>query len=179
MAARRPLTIDDVIAKQEIQDVLHRYCRSMDRIDDDLARSVWHDDGTAHYSGIYEGTGHGFVEWVSEFHKGLVSTSHQITTTLIEVDGDRAGSEAYVTVRLRFSRDDDSRFDVCGTGRYLDRWSRRDGVWAVDHRVYVGDQSWIEEVARRSGVAGAPGADRLRSAPNRADPSYDFVDPAV
>ena len=173
------LTIDEVIAKQEILEVIHRYCRSMDRIDDDLARSVWHDDGTAHYSGIYEGTGHGFVEWVSEFHKGLVSTSHQITNTLIEVDGDTAGSEAYVLVRLRFSRDDDSRFDVCGIGRYLDRWSRRDGVWAVDHRVYVGDQSWIEDIPKRSGVPGAPGASKLAAATDRSDPSYDFIDPGV
>jgi hypothetical protein len=24
-------------------------------------------------------------------------------------------------------------------GRYLDRWSQRDGVWGIDHRIYHND----------------------------------------
>ena len=51
---------------------------------------VWHDDGTADYEGIFEGTGHGFVDWVWESHARMSVHSHQITNVLCEIAGDRA-----------------------------------------------------------------------------------------
>lgn len=47
-------------------------------------------------------------------------------------------------------------------GRYLDRWSFREGRWAIDHRLYVRDLGY--EVA---GVVLDSGARR-----DRSDPSY-------
>jgi len=32
-------------------------------------------------------------------------------------------------------------------GRYVDRWSRRDGRWAIDHRIYIQDFDEMHEVA--------------------------------
>jgi hypothetical protein len=29
--------------------------------------------------------------------------------------------------------------DIFSRGRYVDRWSRREGRWAIDHRVYLND----------------------------------------
>ena len=34
---------------------------------------------------------------------------------------------------------DGGRTEIVARSRYLDRWSRRDGRWAIDHRVHVAD----------------------------------------
>lgn len=163
--------------RQAITDVLYRYCRSMDRIDAELGYSVWHDDGTAHYSGLYEGTGRGFIDWVCDLHRSMVATSHQVTNVLIEVDHETAVSEAYVTVRLRTSDGSDGFVDIVGTGRYLDRWSCRAGRWAIDHRQYVSDLSTSQPVPGSGKRVSVPPAAKVATLPSQrdsSDPSYDL-----
>src|SRR5439155_9760045 len=92
---------DTLAAKQAITEVLYRYCRGLDRMDRALALSVWHADGTARYEEWFDGTGAAFVDWVCRVHAEVLRHSHQITNVRIEVDGDRAVSESYVTVCLR------------------------------------------------------------------------------
>ena len=97
---------------------------------------------TIQYSGSgFEGTGAGFLDWVWPVHETFERTSHQVTNILIEVDGDRATSETYVTVCLR-----GAEADIVGRGRYHDTWSRRDGRWGVDVRRYRDD---IQQVVPR------------------------------
>ncbi len=171
----------DLEAKQAITEALYRYCRSMDRIDTELGYGVWHPDGTALYSGIYEGSGRGFIDWVCEVHRGMEFTSHQVTNILIALDGDTATSEAYVTVRLRTSDTGSGRFNIMTTGRYLDRWSCRHGHWAIDHRQYLTDSSWTNP-APDPAAPGDPGDTEptagvplLVPHPNRGDPSYSIL----
>jgi len=134
--------VQALLDKQSIRDVLSRYCRGLDRMDKEMAYAVWHRDGTAFYDGIFEGTGRGFVDWVWEAHAAMERHSHQITNVLIELDGERATSESYVTVVLWTLPDTEGRqFELVGRGRYLDRWQRRDGVWAIEHRVHLLDLS--------------------------------------
>lgn len=151
------LSVEELSALEAIRRQLHNYCRGMDRRDDALARAVWHEDGTADYgAGIFQGRGHDFVLRVSRNHLRRIVHSHQIATVGIEVDGDRAVSEAYATIRLR-SAAGDSFTEECYVGRYLDRWSLRDGRWAIDHRIWVLDfdeadrtvQTRLPSVSRR------------------------------
>src|SRR6185312_2770418 len=69
--------------------------------------------------------------------------SHQITNILIEVakapDDDRAVSEAYFTASLQTVPADGTVTEHLWRGRYLDRWSRRGGEWAIDHRQVIFD----------------------------------------
>ena len=118
--------------RQAILAVLHRYCRAMDRMDHQLGSSVWHPGGTADYGVIFEGTGQGFVDWVMVVHAGLDRHSHQIANVLLEVNGDVAASEAYVTANLRAKPDDNGDVvEITSRGRYLDRWSRRNGCASI------------------------------------------------
>lgn len=128
--------LDTLIAKQAITEVLYRYCHAVDRIDPELAAQVWHEDGLAHYDGIFEGTAAGFFDFVFEAHSHCDATSHQLTNILIEVDGDSAVSQSYVTACLRTAG-----LDRIVRGRYLDRLSCRAGKWRIDERRYVNDIS--------------------------------------
>jgi hypothetical protein len=139
--------LETLVAKQAITEVLYRYCRGLDRMDRGLALSVWHPGGTADYGPLFHGTGEEFVTWVWRAHEqGFVAHSHQITNILIEVDGQEAVSEAYVTVALRTGPTNGRVLDIVGRGRYLDRWSQRDGTWAIDHRQFVDDFQSLYEM---------------------------------
>ena len=162
--------VDELGAKQAITDVIHTYCRALDRMDWDRALTVWHADGTADYgTNMYQGTGHGFVEWVWQQHAAMMGHSHQISNILIEVDGDRAASEAYVTAALRLPSDANAQaMEIVSRGRYVDTWSRRDGRWAIDHRRFVEDFTTTYQVTAMEPADAAQRSSRR----DRDDPSY-------
>ena len=93
--------VTQVADRQAITDQIYRYCRAMDRIDHELGYSIWHEDGTADYGHNYQGTGRGFIDHVCAQHAGLQQHSHQVSNIIIELDGEKAGGEAYVTATLR------------------------------------------------------------------------------
>jgi len=161
--------IQELADKQAITEMLYRYCRALDRMDADMARSVWHPGGTADYGSMFRGTGDEFVEWVWQAHAALERHSHQITNILIDVDGDTATSESYVTVALRTLPHDGGATEIEGRGRYLDRWARREGHWAIDARRYVHDLQREHAAAPID-----PAADDSRR--DRTDPSYELID---
>jgi hypothetical protein len=134
--------LDTLLAKQAITEVLYRYCHAVDRIDPELGAQIWHEDGLAHYEDIFEGTGAGFIDFVFEQHRTCDATSHQLTNVLVEVDGDRAQSESYVTACIRTLG-----IDIVVRGRYIDTWSCRAGNWRIDERRYINDIMQVVPVA--------------------------------
>jgi hypothetical protein len=156
----------DQATAEAIRRQLYNYCRAVDRLDAPLGRAVWHDDGTADYGPMFKGSGHGFIDWVIEQHRGLEGHSHQISNILSEVDGYTASSEAYVTASLR-ARNAGKLLQIDVRGRYLDRWEKRDGRWAVAARRYVHDFDDVREVAMSQSV----GWGRR----DRDDPSYHLA----
>ena len=130
------MTLEELLAEREIRRALVDYCRAIDRFDQALGRTVWHPGATVDYVGIFTGAAEAFMEWIWETHADFEAHSHQITNLTVVLDGDRASSEAYVTVRLRLAS---RRADIVSSARYLDRWSRRNGRWAIEHRVFVRD----------------------------------------
>lgn len=155
--------LHELVAKDEIRAQIYNYARGLDRMDRELATRVWHADGTANYIGTYEGTGAGFVDWVWPFHEQLTAHSHQITNVLIEVDGGTAVSEAYVMASLH-TQSVDGASTLLVRSRYADTWSKRDGRWAIDHRIAITDM-------RTTSVADDPG-EPTEGRRDRGDPSY-------
>ncbi|MFI5312459.1 MAG: nuclear transport factor 2 family protein [Gemmatimonadales bacterium] len=129
----------DIAAKQSITEVIYRYCRALDRMDRALADTVWHADGTADYGATFQGSASGLLDTMWENHAKLLGHSHQVTNILIELDGDRAGSESYAYGTLWNVAPNGVLVRLEALGRYLDTWSCRDGVWAIDHRHFVYD----------------------------------------
>jgi hypothetical protein len=94
----------DLEAKQAITEAIYRYCRAMDRIDPELAKTVWHGDATLDYGRIFKMTAAEYTASIEAMHAPFDATHHQVGNILIDVDGDRATSEAYVTARCWKSR---------------------------------------------------------------------------
>ncbi len=132
--------IDVLLAKQAIRENLQNYCRGIDRQDRELLQSVWHVDATGEYEGLCNGSADEIVDFFMVCHLGWQVHSHQLTNTTIKINGDRAASETYVTAVIRSFPDDTGHaVDMHYRGRYLDRWSKREGRWAIDHRYLVTD----------------------------------------
>ncbi len=152
--------------RQAITDQIYRYCRAMDRIDHQLGYSIWHEGGTADYGQNYQGTGRGFIDHVCAQHAGLQQHSHQMSNIVIELDGDKAGSESYVTATLRMVRDGKT-MQMSVISRYIDTWSKREGRWALDHRRAVMEMDEMREVA--------PMKVHDIARRDRSDPSYTVL----
>jgi SnoaL-like domain len=155
---------DALADRAAITELIYRYCRAVDRLDEPLGHSIWHEDGTADYgAGFYVGPGKGVIDLICRQHRGTTAHSHQVTNILIELDGDRAGSESYCFATLRMEREG-TPLQMSVWTRYVDRWSRRAGRWGLDHRIALRDFDEIREVTPMS-------AER-RGARDRSDPSY-------
>lgn len=159
--------VRQIADRQEITGLIYRYCRAVDRIDHELGYSVWHEDGLADYGAdVFQGRGRDFIDFVCRQHMATLCHSHQVTNIVIELDGDTAASEAYVTANLRIERGG-KLMQMTVWNRYVDSWSRRDGRWGIDRRVTVFD---FDEVREVTPMAKASAATR-----DRNDPSYTVL----
>ncbi len=158
--------VERLLDERAITRQLYHYCRGVDRMDLPLTRACWHVDGTADYVGMFQGAADALLDWMWKLHAAMQSHSHQLTNILIEIDGDKAASETYATVVLRTRGE--VATDIFVRGRYLDRWSRSDGTWAIDHRIHVPDHMTTLPVPEHPATPGAGARDR-------SDPSYEIL----
>jgi ketosteroid isomerase-like protein len=131
--------------RQQISDLIYRYCRSVDRLDIPLGYSVWHDDAVADYGEVYQGAGRGVIDHICAQHRHTLHHSHQVSNIILELDGDLAGSESYVTATLRL-RSGAALKQISVWGRYVDRWSRRNGRWGLAKRIAIRDFDEVRDV---------------------------------
>ncbi|WP_221795179.1 nuclear transport factor 2 family protein [Aquisediminimonas sediminicola] len=175
-----PPTIADIAARMAITDVLHRYCRAMDRMDRPLALSCWHADGTDEHTPLFAGSAEGFIDWVWQLHAPMIGTRHCLSNIQIEIAGDRAWSESYWDVRLRV-QDENGLTDIVGGGRYLDYLECREGQWAIVHRRSVHDWDRVDPVKATMADSATtlephnPDAPLYPASRDNADPSYAFL----
>lgn len=159
-------TLQATADRQAITDVIYRYCRAMDRMDVELGYGIWHEDGVADYESHFQGSGRELIDFVCANHRKALAHAHQMSNIIIELDGDRASSESYVTTTMRVQQGEQLK-QITVWARYLDRWSRRKGRWAIDKRTVVRD---FDEMRDISPMTQAP-----RSRRDREDPSYSFL----
>jgi hypothetical protein len=156
--------------RQAIVDLIHRYCRAVDRLDVPLGHSIWHADGIADYGSVYQGDGRGVIDFICAQHRKTLQHSHQVSNILINLDGDWAGSESYAFATLRIRRGETLK-QMTVWSRYIDRWSRRDGRWGLEQRIAIRDFDEIRDVV----AMGEHDVGRR----DRSDPSYAVLeDPA-
>jgi SnoaL-like protein len=158
-----------LLDKQSIYEVLVTYCRGVDRCDEDLIRSAFHDDSYDDH-GYWKGPGHELAPFLADrLRKANSATTHSLTNVLIDLDGDLARSEAQVHATLIRAGSDPAEVDVVGA-RYLDRFSRRAGTWRIEHRTVVLD--WHRTEVWPESAPAVPTDGFVRGARCPEDPSY-------
>lgn len=163
--------IETLLAKQAITEVIYRYCRAFDRIDHDMALTIWHADGTCNYTnklGTPDTLARDYFGPSEAARAKMRNHTHQVTNILIEVASERATSESSFTAVLQMPPENGRITERTVRGRYLDRWSKRGGVWAIDHRQVVFDSYTPYEFdAARAGDVPQDLSHR-----DKSDPSY-------
>ena len=131
-----------LLDRLEIQDVVQRYARGLDRHDDDILRSVFHEDAIDNH-GPWVGGREAFVAWANgPCHAHTNAHMHQVSTHTCEIDGDVAHAESYCQWVHRL---DEEGVVSVGGGRYVDRLERRDGRWRIVVRRLVLDYHFTAE----------------------------------
>jgi 3-phenylpropionate/cinnamic acid dioxygenase small subunit len=127
----------------EIQDCLYRYARAVDRLDYDGIRACYFDDAIDNHA-AYTGTAAGLVDDIRERHRSIDSAQHFVTNVLVDFAGDDvAHVESYCLAFLRQARSEGSTTQETAVSRcrYVDRFERRAGRWAIADRVVVFDET--------------------------------------
>ena len=162
----------EITARLAILDALARYCRALDRIDRGLQETVWHADATAKYTDDpavpYLAALDGFEKFVAT----KAHCQHRIAGNIyIEVNEDRAISESYLDAVLHdHPTTDGTVVETVARGRVLDRWTMRDGVWAIQHRHFLAEMS----MQNRYNNTDWPASARRSAKHDRTDESYRF-----
>lgn len=167
-------------SKDEIRDVLARYCRGADRKDYDMLRSAYHPDASDN-RGSYKGDVEGLIEWLKPRHHDVDQSMHFIGNCLIEVKGDRAFAETYaVAIQHRRAGEGNSssgqptyRRITMGL-RYADNLQRRNGEWRISDRVVICE--WLRE---EEGDLSLPGDDWTIAVRSKEDASYRLWHEAI
>lgn len=152
----------EMLDRVEIQEVLCRCARAVDRSDWISLRECYHPDATDDHGG-YNGGIDGLIAWLEDRFAKADNGMHFLGNCLIEFGGsDLALVETYfVSQRLRPPAVEDgqsveARDAICrqAWGRYVDRLERRDGEWRIAHRTVVLDASYT--FVARDGVRSGP-----------------------
>lgn len=124
--------LEELEARTAIEDCLKRFARAVDRQDWKAAREAYH-DGAFDDHGFFKGPPDAFLAHIARLHAVQDHSMHFNTNVLMEFESkERAFVETYVLVLQRFQ---DRR--VTASARYLDRFEKRGGRWAVTHRTLV------------------------------------------
>jgi hypothetical protein len=139
------MTIEELLAKQEIQELSGTYMRGLDRLDAKLLRSVFHDDAETDY-GFFQGGPDAFVAMAMNALRDHAANHHLLGQINVRLEGDVAFGEVYFQAFHRVT-DGGKELDLFISGRYVDRYERRGGVWKIAFRAEVNDWARTEPAA--------------------------------
>ena len=146
------MQVDDIQylrSRMDILDCLNRYTRGMDRLDRKSALSAFHEDAQLDY-GIFVGNPVEFFDYFHDFHTRFHhSTFHYIANHNCELDGDVAHTETYFMCPVNNKAE--PKFTL-GGGRYVDRFERRSGRWAIAVRKCIGGWDAVQQESSNSEI---------------------------
>jgi hypothetical protein len=127
------VTVEELLARAEITDVVKRLARGTDRLDEELMASCYHPDGYDDHNS-FRGSGTDFAKWVCEVLPHFEATHHFVADPYIRLDGDVAQVDTYCEAHY-IAEDSDMILGL----RYVDRFEKRDGHWLIAKRVCAFD----------------------------------------
>ncbi len=134
-------SLDELLAKDAIQDVLTRYSRTLDWLDDEGQASCYWPDAPIDY-GFFKGSAADFVPVVMAIERQSARRWHFLNTPAISVlDPGYAEVETYgLTAGARRNEAGAYGGTLYG-GRYLDAFEKRGQEWRISRRDFILDWS--------------------------------------
>ncbi|MEW9854651.1 nuclear transport factor 2 family protein [Novosphingobium sp. M1R2S20] len=159
----------ELMDRHEIHQVLLRYARGLDRLDNELVRSCYWDDAIEDH-GHFVGTPDDFISWADGTTLMFEATQHAILNHVCELQDQDAYCETY----YHFSGTTVEGPHFMSTGRYVDHFQKRDGEWRIANRVTLVEGTYD---VPRAGLAPSPSTAYTPDAPcqaarDRTDVSY-------
>lgn len=155
-----------------IHDVLCKHSRGVDRADGAILKTAYWPDAEVAYGG-FNGNAHEFCEMLPNAIRGFARTQHSISNVTIDVRGDDARVETYVTAYHYTANDRGPDQEMTYLGRYLDRMQKRGSVWKILHRQVVMD--WNQNAIVTAVWNGAPFTGLARGDRCPDDPLYALL----
>jgi hypothetical protein len=143
-----PAGLAELLAEREIRQVLLRYARGVDRMDEALVRSAFAPDATIAMGG-FDGGLDAFVALIRKLVGRLDMTMHYLTNVSVEfspTDTGLARTETY-GFALQRSAHEPPKGNLITGFRYLDDLARRDGRWLITRRVTVSEWARVDDLA--------------------------------
>jgi len=131
--------VQALLDKQAITEVLQRYSRTLDWLDDAGQAGCFWPDAHIDY-GFFTGSAADFLPVVMAIERASQRRWHFLSTPSIALHSpDRASVECYgFATGIREGEDGTWSGGLYG-GRYLDEFERRDGEWRIAQRKYIMD----------------------------------------
>jgi hypothetical protein len=162
---------DEWADRESIRDCLYRYARAVDRVDMELMKTVYWPGAMDYHTG-FSGTAEEFMAWASTQLGTMGINTHLFGNILIDMD------EARTTARVEsyhifvIAGAEGGGGDTIGSGRYLDRFEKRDDDWRIAERTVLVDW-WKDLPGTVDWKTGPFGMGHVpRGLPGREDPSY-------
>jgi SnoaL-like protein len=167
------ISVEDLLAREEIGDVVKRLARGTDRLDEELIASCYHEDGVDDHN-VFRGGGRAFARWVVETLPHFAATMHFVGPPYVRLDGDVAHVDTYcVAHHVSYPDDAGDQSDMVLGLRYVDRFERREGRWLIAKRVCAFDWSTTTTTPAAERFAFAQGW--TVGARDRSDVTYSGV----
>lgn len=136
-------SLETLVVRQEIVDLLTRYATALDTRDWPLLASCFTEDATAEYRGFGERReGYAAIEaGLRNALDGLDSSQHIVTNHVVRIDGHTAHTTCYLQAQhFRRGTEGGDTFTVGAT--YRDRLVHDEHGWRIAERLL--EPTWIE-----------------------------------
>jgi hypothetical protein len=164
------MSIDELLDRHAIQQVLLRYARGLDRLDNALARSCYWDDAIEDH-GHFVGTPDDFIAYADRTTLMFEAVQHAILNHLCDLRGDDAYCETYFQFTGVTAG---AAPNFVSTGRYVDHFQKRDFEWRIANRVTIVESQM--DVPKSANLAAMPSAytadEPCQARRDRTDVSY-------
>lgn len=123
--------LDRIESRVAILELVAAYCHGADGRDEQLFRSVWHDDA------VWQAAPHRFVgideivAAVARQWDAFASMHHSTSNSVVHFDSDDEATGRHDVLSLTVFPDGRR---LLSTGLYVDRYTRRDGRWGFAER---------------------------------------------
>lgn len=131
--------LQELLDRRQIEDVVARYARTLDWLDDEGQASCYWPDADIDY-GFFKGKAADFLPVVMQTERNSDRRWHMLGGLIVKFHSSTSASSECYGIFAGASRQEDGALagNLYG-GRYLDEWEKRSNEWRISARTYLLD----------------------------------------